>query len=314
MDPIRSMRLFIRVVERGSFSGAATDFGLSHGMASAAIKALEERLGIELIRRTTRRMALTEAGEDYLERARHILSEVDALEEAFSEERGKIAGSITMQVPAAFARLVLAPSLGTFLDRHPALSLRVISRDRLPDMIAEPIDLFIYTGPLPDSTLTLRSLGRFPILTVASPDYIARHGIPQSVEDIDRHRQIDILSATTGRVLDWRFQRDGQLFPRPGRAGMSFESSESAIAACMGGAGVMQNISYALADPIAAGRLVPFLTDQIDPGPDLSLLMRRMPRQPVRLRAMVAHLEQVVRQRRDRDLALISPALTVGSR
>lgn len=309
MDTLRTMRLFVRVVERGSFSGAAVDFGLSHGMASAAIKALEVRLGVELIRRTTRRMALTEAGEEYLDRARRILSEVDALDEAFAEGRGKVTGSLTLQVPAAFARLVLSPSLGDFLDRHPALTLRVISRDRLPDMIAEPIDLFVYTGPLPDSSLSLRSLGRFPILTVASPNYIARHGAPQTIEEIDRHRQIDILSATTGRVLDWRFLRDGRHVPRPGGAGLSFESSESAIAACMGGAGVLQNISYALADPIASGRLVPVLTDHIDPGPDLSLLTRRLPRPPARLRAMVAHLEQVVRQRRERDAALISPAL-----
>lgn len=310
MDTLRTMRLFVRVVERGSFSGAAADFGLSHGMASAAIKALELRLGAELIRRTTRRMALTEAGEDYLDRARAILAEVDALDDAFAEGRGKVAGALTVQVPAAFARLVLAPTLGDFLERYPALTLRVISRDRLPDMIAEPIDLFVYTGPLPDSSLTVRSLGRFPILTVASPDYIARHGAPDSIRDIDRHRQIDILSATTGRVLDWRFQVEGRFVPRPGQAGLCFESSESAIAACMGGAGVMQNISYALADPIAAGRLVPVLTDLVDPGPDLSLLTRKMPRQPARLRAMVAHLEQIVRQRRDRDLALITPALS----
>lgn len=309
MDTLRTMRLFVRVVERGSFTGAAADFGLSHGMASAAIKALEGRLGVELIRRTTRRMALTEAGEDYLDRARSILAEVDALDDAFAEGRGTVKGQLTMQVPAAFARLVLSPTLGGFLERHPALSLRVISRDRLPDMIAEPIDLFVYTGALPDSSLTLRSLGRFPIVTVAAPDYLARHGTPRSMEEIDGHRQIDILSATSGRVLDWRFRKDGKLVTRPGRAGLSFESSETAIAACLGGAGVMQNISYALAEPIAAGRLVPILTDLLDPGPDLSLVTRRMPRQPARLRAMVAHLDQIVQARRERDRALIAPAL-----
>lgn len=306
MDSLRLMRLFIRVAERGSFSAAAGDFGLSHGMASQVVKGLEQRLGVELIRRTTRRMALTEAGEEYLERARLVLAEYDALEEALTSGRSKMSGSLTIQLPAAFSRIVLSPTLGDFLQRHPDLSLRVISRDRLPDMIAEPIDLFLYTGQLPDSGLAARTLGRFPIMTVASPDYIARHGAPKTVEEIDHHQQIDILSATTGRVLDWRFHIDEEQVFRPGHAKLAFENSEAAIAACMGGAGVMQNISYALSDAVAAGRLVPILTGVMDLGIELTLVTRRLPRQPARLRAIVTHVEQVVRQRRDRDRGIFA--------
>lgn len=305
MDHLRAMRIFVRVIERGSFAAAASDLGLSHGMASSIVKDLETRLGVELIRRTTRRMALTEAGEDYLDRARSILAEFAALEESFQSEAKAVSGSLILQVPAAFARLVLAPSLGSFLERHPDLKLRVISRDRMPDMIAEPIDIFVYTGPLPDSSLTVRSLGRFPIVTVASPDYLARHGAPETLADLDKHRCIDILSATTGRVLDWRFRVGGTFVARPGHAGLCFESSESAIAACIGGGGIMQNISYAMSDAIAAGRLVPLLLPFLDPGPDLALVTRRLPRPPARIRLMKSHLDQIVRARQERDSALI---------
>lgn len=305
MDQLRAMRVFVRVAERNSFTAAAADLGLSHGMASAIVKHIETRLGVELIRRTTRRMALTDAGRTYLDRARAILDEVDALEQDVGAGASSVAGDVTVQAPVAFSRLVLAPSLAGLLERHPELRLRLLARDRLPDMIAEPIDVVLYTGSLPDSSLQARSLGRFPILTVASPDYLARAGVPRTIPDLAGHQRIDIASATTGHVLDWRFRVEGNLVLQPGTAGVVMESSEAAIAACIGGAGVTQNISYALADPLADGRLVRLLEPWTDPGPELTLIGRRQPRATARLRAVSAHLERIIRARRDRDRALI---------
>jgi LysR family transcriptional regulator for bpeEF and oprC len=293
MDRLRAMTVFVRVAERGSFAGASADLGLSHGTASAVVKEIEAALGVELIRRTTRRMALTDAGLEYLSRARRILDEVEELDESVSE-RGRVAGRLTVQAPVAFSRLVLAPSLGGLMARHPALRLSVISRDRLPDMIAESIDCLIYVGPLPDSALVARSLGRFPLIAAAAPDYLARRGAPEAPDDLEAHDLIDVTSATSGRPLPWRFRIAGRTVLRPAAsARLAFESSEAAVAAAIAGAGIVQNISYVLRGPIEAGLLVPVLGAWRDPGSEMHLVTRRYLTVPARVKLFGAHVRSL---------------------
>lgn len=302
------MRLFVRVAERGSFVAAATDLGLSHGMASATVKELESALGVELIRRTTRRMSLTEEGLVYLDRARRILEEVDALGETLGKRRKSISGRMVVQVPTAFTRLVLAPSLGTFRQAYPGLDLSILSRDRFPDMVAENIDMLVYVGQVPDSSLVIRTLGTFPLIPVAAPSYLARRGRPETIEALRDHDLIDISSATTGRSLDWQFRVGPERILWPTRAGLSFESSEAAISAAISGAGIVQNISFALTDHIAEGRLVPLLSGYRDPGSDMQLLSRRYVTMPARVRVFASHLRQIVRERFERDAAILAAA------
>jgi LysR family transcriptional regulator for bpeEF and oprC len=312
MDQLRAMRLFVRVAERGSFVAAATDLGLSHGMASATVKDLESALGVELIRRTTRRMSLTEEGLVYLDRARRILEEVDDLEETLGSRRRAISGQLVVQMPTAFARLVLAPSLGAFRQAYPGLDLSILSRDRFPDMVAENIDMLVYVGTIPDSGLVTRTLGTFPLVTAAAPSYLARRGRPEKIEALRDHDLIDMSSATTGRTLDWQFRIGSQRMLWPARAGLSFEHSEATISAAVSGAGIMQNISYALADHIAEGRLVPILSDYRDPGSDMHLLTRRYVTVPARVRVFASHLRQVAQERTVRDAAILAAADRAG--
>lgn len=305
MDRLRAMKTFVRVVERGSFVAAATDLGLSHGMASAIVKDLEAHLGVELIRRSTRRMALTSDGEQVLERARRILSEVETLEEDLGNRRGRVAGRLVVQAPTAFSRLVLAPSLGGFRQDHPELAVEVLSRDGFPDMVAEDIDLLVYVGRLPDSGLVVRRLARFSLVTVAAPSYIAARGAPADIDDLARHDLIDVTSATSGRRLDWLFDLAGRRRFFTAGAGLSFESAEAAVAAAIAGGGVVQNISYALSEHIAAGTLVPVLAEFRDPGPDMHLLTRRQGTVPARVRAFASHILAIARRRAERDLAIL---------
>lgn len=295
MDRLKAMRTLVRVAERGSFTRAAADLGLSHGMASAIVKALEDDLGVELIRRTTRRMALTPEGAAYVARARAIVEEVDALDDEMTGRQRERAVSLTLQVPIAFGRLVLAPALAPFLAENPGVDLRVLSRDRFPDMIAEGVDMLVYVGPIPDSGFVARRLGRFPILTAAAPDYLARRGSPASVDDLAAHDLVNVQSATSGRPLAWRFETAEGLRLVDQSARLSFESSEAAVAAAIGGAGVVQNIAYVLERPLAEGRLVRLLADQTDPGPDLSLVMRRWRRPPEAVRRILSFLRRLVR-------------------
>lgn len=307
MDQFRALGIFIRVVERGSFSAAAADLGLSHGMASAVVRALERELKVELIRRTTRRMALTDEGRAFFDQGRRILEDFTTLKEAMSGRPTQISGRLSVQAPGAFSRLVLAPALGGFRQAHPELEMRLKTSDRLPDMISENLDAVIYVGPLPDSTLMARGFGAFPLVTAAAPAYLATRGEPRSLDDLADHDLIDIVSSTTGRRLDWQFRVEGQRLFRPARAALAFDNSEAAIAAAVSGAGIVQNISYALADPIAEGRLVPILADLRDPGSEVHLLTRRQDRPPARLRVFASLVDHVVRERRERDAAIFGP-------
>jgi DNA-binding transcriptional LysR family regulator len=301
MDRLRALRVFVRVAERQNFNAAAADLGLSHGMASATVKEIEAGLGTELIRRTTRRMALTDAGRAYLERARRILDEVDLLDEEFRGARGRLEGKVTIQSPVAFARIVLAPALTAFRIEHPGVTISVLSRDRLPDMVGEDIDILIYVGPLPDSGLVARRIGQFPLVTAAAPGYLAQRGVPRTPDDLVGHDLLDITSATTGRPLDWQFQVDGRRLLRPAKANLSFEASDGAISAALAGAGIVQNISYALADHVAAGRLVPILRAFRDPGPEMHLVMRRQRAVPARIDRLSAVIGDAARRAKAPD-------------
>lgn len=305
MDTFRAMAVFVRVVERGSFSRAAADLGLSHGMASAIVKNLEARHGLEFLRRTTRRMALTEEGSRYFQRARRILDEVDDLHESLSQDKAEVRGRLVVQAPSAFSRIVLAPALGSFLAQHRHLKLTLLARDRYPDMVAEGIDVLIYVGTLPNSGLVGRSMGRFPIITVASPDYLARKGAPETSDELERFDLLDIISATTGRSLDWRFHVDGETRLKPIISNFQFESSESAIAAAIGGAGVLQNISYALSDHIATGQLKQLLSGLREPGPEIHVVMRKYIKTPARIRAFSSFVMQLTEERRRRDALIL---------
>lgn len=305
MDALRALDIFVRVVERNSFNKAAADLGLSHGMASAVVKELEAKHGVEFIRRTTRRMALTEEGQNFFERARRILDDVRELDESLDKDRNTVKGKLVVQAPSAFSRIILGPALGDFLSQHPALKFSLLSRDRYPDLIAEGIDMLIYVGPLPESGLVAKSIGRFPILTTAAPSYIARCGRPKRPKDLAGHDLIDIISATSGRSLDWRFTIDGKTVLQPVTSNLRFESSEAAVAAAIGGAGVLQNISYAVTDHIAAGRLELLLAQWREPGPEIHLVTRRYQTVPSRLRLFSAFLRQLSLQRQERDEALL---------
>lgn len=308
MDSLRSMGIFVRVAERGSFSKAAADLNLSHGMASAVVKDLETRHGIELIRRTTRRMTLTPEGRHFYERARRIIDDVAELEESLARDKARVTGRLVVQAPVALSRIILAPALGGFLAAYPEIRWTLLSRDNYPDMIAADIDALVYVGPMPDSTLVTRSLGRFAIVTAAAPAYLERRGRPKTPDDLADHDLINITSATSGRALDWRFKVNGKTVLRPMRTNIAFESSEAAIAAAVGGAGILQNISYALTDRFAAGRLKPLLSKWREDGPEVHLVTRKYQVVPPRLRVFASFLQEIIRARQKTDAAILPRA------
>jgi DNA-binding transcriptional LysR family regulator len=205
MDRFQAMETFVRVVEAGSFSAAAKALRVGQPAISKAVATLEERLGVRLLARTTRRLTPTEAGHAYYERALRALDEALEAEVAARGAGAGLDGRLKVSAPVTFARLHIAPRLGEFLDAHPKLSLDFIMDDRSVDLVAEGVDVALRLGALADSTLTARKLAESERLVVASPAYLARAGAPDRPADLLQHQAVIYAQAAGGD--EWRFKQ-----------------------------------------------------------------------------------------------------------
>jgi DNA-binding transcriptional LysR family regulator len=203
MDRLDAMQAFVRVIEKGSFSAVAKERGIGQPAVSKQISALEEELGTELIHRTSRSIALTEAGRDFYESALRIL---DDFENATSRiGRGQTApkGLIRVTVPPTFARLHMVSKLPAFFAAYPDMAIEMSTSESPATIIEDGFDLAIHSGDLPDSTLVARKLGQTLIVLVATPQYLARYGAPGSPEDLNRFRSVVFVEG--GSTQPWSF-------------------------------------------------------------------------------------------------------------
>ena len=181
------MAIFERVAERGSFAGAAEDVSLSPSAVAKLITRLEQRLGVRLINRTTRRLALTAEGEIYLDRVREILGAIEAAESEIASARASPRGHLRVHTFPVIAAHELAPALPEFLARHPHITFDFMVTNRSVDLVGENVDVSLRMGPLEDSGLVARKIVDLSRLVCASPDYLARHGRPVKPADLARH-------------------------------------------------------------------------------------------------------------------------------
>lgn len=207
MDKLDTLTLFVRIVERGSFSAAAADLGVSRPVATAAIKALEVSLGARLLHRTTRHVRPTAEGSLYYQRCVSILA---ALEEANRSAGGSISGTIRVDVAGNLARTLLLPALPQFLARYPDITLQIGESERDVDLVREGVDCVIRGGHLPDSEMICRPLAGLQEITCASPTYLARYGTPYTIEGLTGHVMIGFVSSRTQRTLPLSFTLDGR--------------------------------------------------------------------------------------------------------
>jgi len=205
MDRIRAMELFVRVVETGSFTAAASALRLSRTRATTEIQQLEAHLGVRLLQRTTRRVAPTGDGTVYYEEVRRVLRELRDLEAGLAGAAASARGRLRVDVPASAGRQVIAPALPRFLERHPEIVVELGSTDRPVDLVAEGVDCVVRGGDVHDQTLVGRRLAELPVVTCAAPAYLTRHGTPRSPRDLEGHVFVNFFSPRTGRVfeVDW---------------------------------------------------------------------------------------------------------------
>ncbi len=258
MADLRALAIFVKVGERRSFVGAARELGMSQSGVSNAISRLEDRLGVRLLARTTRRVNLTEDGAAYLERCRRILEDLDDAEQVLTKARTTPSGRLRIDMPVSYGRLRIVPQLGAFQARYPEVELALTFRDRYIDLVEEGIDVAVRFGPLSDSTLIARRLDQTRFQVVGSPAYLARAGRPRTLEDLRQHQCL-VLAQREGRPRDWRFRRGGEDAAVAPPSRMSFSDGAAICTAACAGYGLAQMHDYYSADPIAAGELEPVL-------------------------------------------------------
>ena len=258
MDRVTALGLFVRIVDRGSFSAAAADLGISRPVATAAIKDLERRLGTRLLQRSTRHVQPTVEGEAYHRRCVAILADLEEMDRGAS---GTVAGLLRVDAAGTLAREMLLPELPAFLARHPALTVHLGEGERFVDLVREGVDCVVRAGVLADSGMVVRRLGALEEITVASPAYLASHGRPSSPDDLDGHAMVGFVSSRTGQPLPLEFTRGAEVVEVALPARVLVGAADTSVAAARLGLGLVQAPRYRFADDLASGALVEVLAD-----------------------------------------------------
>jgi DNA-binding transcriptional LysR family regulator len=262
-DRLHQLALFVRTVESGSFSKAAREFGLSQPSVSRTIAALERRLGVKLLIRTTRQVSATDAGEALLGRARDALLAIDEAESA-ARSADHLSGVLRVALPPEYGVRRIVPLLSAFFARHPLLRIDLMMSDRYENLIAEGADLALRLGDLPDSSFVARKLESSRRLFIAAPSYLSRHGAPTSLADLAGHDVIGGPPDTDDET--WAARRNGRIERQTLSPRVRSRSATGVVACTVAGLGVATGSTWMCADALASGAIAEILADYaLDP-------------------------------------------------
>lgn len=260
MDRFTELSLFVEVAERGSLSAAAEALGLSNPAATRYLASLENRLQARLVERNTRRLYLTSEGQEFLERARHVLAELREAEAAIHSSTLNPSGVLRVSASLSFAMQMIAPRLPRYHLRYPQVRVHVETANRYLDIIDNGIDVAIRTREYePDSAITIRRLASTRRILAASPAYLATKGTPHSPTELSRHNLLIYVHANNPNEL--RFTRHSEQHSVTAQGLLESNDGQVLRAAALNGLGILIQPSYIVYDDIVAGRLVPVLND-----------------------------------------------------
>lgn len=250
--------ILVAVVETGSFARAAETLGLTASGVSRAVARLEARLGARLFDRNARATSLTEAGERLFAEVSPLLAAMAEAAEAARGAAGKVEGRLRLNCDPWFASIILVPRLQAFLDAHPLLTLDLVVRERLGDLVSEGFDAAVRFGEPEPSGLVTRKLLETRIITCASPAYIARHGRPAHPHELsgNHHECLLFRDPVTGRPFDWEFHRGGEVIAVKVQGRMVTNEAATAVAACVAGLGIAQPMALGMDALLRDGRLI----------------------------------------------------------
>ncbi|MDP9734845.1 UNVERIFIED_ORG: DNA-binding transcriptional LysR family regulator [Rhizobium sp. SORGH_AS260] len=260
-DHLGDVEAFVTVAEKGSMTEGAVVLSTTPSVLSRAITRLESRLGAQLMRRTTRRLSLTDEGRAYLEQARAAFSMIDDAERGLQGRTGAaLRGHIRLSVPTTYGHYRLPAMLDRFMQSYPKVQIELSITNRNVDLVAEGYDLAIRLGPLPDSGMAARKLEDAPLRLVASPRYLERAGVPLQLEDLAKHRCLPFIMPSTGRCAPWLFRVDGRdLDWTPASQVQVFDDVLGVVSLAESGLGICQSYDFIVQDRIEQGRLVEVL-------------------------------------------------------
>ena len=288
MDRLESIATFVRVADLASFTAAAQALNISRTVASDRVMQLEERLGVKLLHRTTRRVSLTEAGHAYLDRARQALATLEEAEQEATHLTGRPRGVLRVNAPVTFGFRHVAPAVASFLASHPELAVELTLTDRMVNLLEEQVDVVVRVGRLVDSSLVARRLAPCRIVACAAPSYIAARGMPMQPADLAGHDCLSYAYAAEGDL--WRFERDGRQESVRVSGRVWSNNGDALYHAALAGLGIVLNPTFITAEALRDGRLVPVLPGWAVPLLSVAALYPPTRFLPAKTRAFIDHL------------------------
>jgi DNA-binding transcriptional LysR family regulator len=261
MNELDTIRIFLKVAELESFSGAARQLGLPNATVSAAVRQLEQTLGTRLLQRTTRRVHPTQEGAAFYTRSRALLGDFDELRAMFRGDADLLEGRLRIDMSAGLAARIVLPRLGEFMARHPRLLIDLGTSDRRVDVIREGYDCVLRSGPLTDSSLVARPLGSYRMVNCASPAYLQAMGRPRTLDDLRAHRVVHYDAQLGGSAPGWEWFDGERTQFAPVGAALTVNGTAAYEAACVAGLGMIQAPEAGLRERLRDGTLVEVLPD-----------------------------------------------------
>lgn len=287
------LEAFVAVAERCNFKEAAAQLGVAPSTLSQTIRALEERLDVRLLNRTTRSVGLTEAGSRLLDRLKPALREIDGAIEAVHDFSQQPVGRLRVVASRAAARLVMAPAIGPFCLRHPGIDFELRIDDTLTDIVRGGFDAGVRVGHLLDQDMVAQRLTPdLPVRIVASPDYLGRRGVPQTPKELREHNCIRTGHASTGAVFHWPFRKGKRQFDFLPKGTPHINDDTLALESILSGVGIGFMLECDVRELIEAGRLVPLLESWVVDLPGLHIYYPRNRHMPAALRALLDFLKE----------------------
>ncbi|MBB1592948.1 LysR family transcriptional regulator [Achromobacter sp. UMC46] len=259
MDRFQAMQVFVRIVDANSFTRAADSLSLPRTTVTTIIQNLERLLGVRLLNRTTRRVGLTPDGADYYQHCVRILADVEETEVCFQAASLRLKGRLRIDVSASIGRLILIPALWDFYGKYPDVELVLGLGDGPVDMVQEAVDCVIRSGELEDSSLVARRIGTLQTITCASPTYVARHGMPQTIESLRDHHAVHYFSSRTGRNYAWDFKVDGKHQEVNMQGSVAVNQAGAYLDCGLKGFGLIQVARYMALPHLQSGELIEIL-------------------------------------------------------
>ena len=298
MESLRGIVAFVRTVSAGSFSEAARQLGVTTVAVSRNVQRLERQLGVRLLQRTTRSLGMTEEGRRLFDATRHALVALDSAHEAVALRRSEPSGLVRILSMTGFSRLYVLPLFATLRARYPRLQLELQASDRIVDMVEEGFDVGLRIGQVQEGNVVVRKLADVPRVICGAPDYLARRGVPASIDDLVAHDCIAYRSPSSGRIVKWEFGTAPRVGQEP-QAALTLNDMFAVCEAAIAGHGLVQLPTYIATPPLREGLLKPVLTDLVSAPAQLMLHYPARPLTPARVRVVADFLYERLHEHPD---------------